>query len=154
MEQLAGGTELDVSATLSSFDASSKRWLMVFAMAAVVTIVVLARSFFSTLAPPQEAVNKLQQSPPVRTVHASSQPVWDTGQQNRSTGYPDNISLTPLGERHTTTAWVTPTNWEGIVHTQAEYLRKKTAESKDPSDVKRMTLERIDKMEKEGLLVQ
>jgi hypothetical protein len=154
MEQLAGGTELDVSATSSSLDASSKWWLMVFAVAAVVTIVVLARSFFSALAPPQEVVNKLQQSPPVRTVHAISQPVWDAGQQSRSTGYSDNIPPSPPSERKAGAAWVTPTNWAGIVHTQAEYLRKQAEESKDPSDVKRMALERIDEMEKRGVLVQ
>ena len=143
-----------MSATSSSLDASSKRWLIAFALAAVVTIVVLAHSFFSALVPPKKVVSKPQQSSPAMAVDtsASGQSAWESAWQNRSTGYTPNIPPTPPSECHTTNTWVAPPNWEGMVHMQAEYLRKKNAESKAPSDVKQMTLERIDEMEKNGLM--
>jgi hypothetical protein len=141
-----------MSTTSSSPDVSSKRWLMLFASAAVVTIVVLAYSFLNALAPSQEVVEP--QPKKVREPYTSSQPVWDHAQQNRSTEYPNNIPPTPPGERPATTIWVTPTNWMGMVHMQSEYLRKLAAESKDPNDINRLTPEQIDEMEKKGLLIQ
>ena len=126
---------------------------MVFAVAAVVTIGVLAHSFLSDLAPPKEEVVKLQPTVTAQT-HTSSRQTWDAAQQNRSTGYPNKIAPTPAVERRATNALATPTNWVKTVHMQAEDLRKKAAESGDSDDAKRRTLEQIDEMEKNGLLIQ
>ena len=125
---------------------------MAFALAAVVTIGVLAHSFLSAFAPPKEVVK----SHPHVTVkaHTSSQQTWNAAQQTRSTGYPNKIAPTPPVERRATTALATPTNWVKTVHMQAEDLRKKAAESGDSDDAKRRTLEQIDEMEKNGLLIQ
>ena len=125
---------------------------MMFASAAVVTIVVLAYSFLSVLAPPREVVEP--QLKKVREPYTSSQPVWDHAQQNRLTGYPDNIPPTPPGERPAAAVWVTPTNWTEMVHMQSEYLRKLAAESRDSNDVNRLTPEQIDEMEQKSLLIQ
>jgi|GEM_PF-2350985 len=157
MEQLAGGTQLDVNAFLSSLDASSKRWLTVFVLAVVVTIGVLAHSFFSALAPPKEIAAQPIQSPPVRAVGtrtSSQQPAWDNVQRTALTRRPNNTPPTSPAERHATNAWVTPTNWDGMVHMQSEYLRKMSAASEDPGGVNRLTPDQIDEMEKNGLLIQ
>ena len=143
-----------MSAFLSSLDASSKRWLIVFALAAVVTIGVLAHSFLSALAPPKEVVKPQPFPVTVGRTYTSSQPAWDSAQQNRSTGYPNNIPPAPSSGHNPPAALATPTNWVKVVHMQAEDLRKKVVESKDPDDVKQRTLERIDEMEKNGLLIQ
>ena len=140
-----------MSATSSSLDSSSKWLLTAFALAAVVTIGVLAHSFFSALAPPKEVVKS--QLPVTAKTHTSIQQTWNAAQQSRSTVYPNKTAPTLSVERRSTVALATPTNWVKTVHMQAEDLRKKIAES-DPDDAKRRTLERIDKMEKEGLLLQ
>ena len=143
-----------MSAFLSSLDASSKRLLAAFVLAAVVTIGVLMHSFLSAITPPKEIVNP--QPFPVTAVEtrASSQPAWDSAQQNRSTEYPQNIPPTPPSERRATATWVTPTNWQEMVHMQAEYLRKQSAESQDPGGIGKLTPEQIDEMEKNGLLAE
>ena len=122
-------------------------------MAAVVTIGVLAHSFLSAMAPPKEVVKS---QPPVTAVktRASTQPTWNSVQQNRSTGYSSYIPPTPSIGSKPTVSLATPTNWVKIVHMQTDDLRKKLAESNDPEDVKQRTLERIDEMEKKGLLIQ
>jgi hypothetical protein len=144
-----------VNAILSSLDASSKRWLTAFAVAAVVTIGVLAHSFLSALAPPKEVADKPQQSPLVRVgkTYTSSQPTWNSAQQNRSTEYPNNIPPTPPSERYATTP-VTPTNWGDVVHVQAEYLRELVRRNGNRDGSNAVTEADIAEWEKNGMLIQ
>jgi hypothetical protein len=151
VEQLARRTKLSVNAFLSSLDASSKRWLAAFALLVVVTNGLLAYSFFSGLTPPKEVVQS-----PVTTVktRASSQPTWNSAEQNRSTGYPNYIPPTPSIGNKPTVPLATSNNWVKVVHMQADDLRKKVAESGDSTEAKQRTLDQIDEMEQKGLLIQ
>ena len=150
---MAGGTQLSVSTTSTSLDASSKRLVVAFAVAVVVTIGVIAHSFLSVLAPPKEAV---ESQPPVTAskTRVSSQPTWSSPPQNGSTVDPNNMFPTPSSNRNQTAAAVPPTNWGGMVRMQAEDLRKKVANSGEPEDAKRRSLKQIDEMEQKGLIIQ
>ena len=127
--------------------------LAAFALATVVTIGVLAHSFLSAFAPPKEIVKS---QPPLTVVktRASTQVMWDSAQQNRSTRYPNYIPPTSPGERRAPTAGVALADWGGMVHMQSEDLRKKVAASDEPAAAKQRTLERIDEMVQKGLLIQ
>jgi hypothetical protein len=156
VEQLEGESQLKMKSIWTSLDASSKRWLVLFALATISTVGVLVHSFFSAVAPPNGFVGRPQRSPSVRAVEtrASSLPARNSEQQNRSTGYPNKVVTTAPNERPAPPVWVKPSNWAEMVHTEAEYLRKRSAESQDPGGIDRLTPERIDEMEKKGVIIE
>ena len=146
-----------MSAPVSSIDAASRRWLAVLALVFLASAAFLAHSFIKALSLPGEDGATARQparesagEAPIR-----SEPVWILPQEART-----------VDDRQTTTNVFSSDNKDRtvrkkddaaikeVVHHQAEYLRSLVKQNKLPDAYGHLTLEQIDEMEKNSILIE
>lgn len=139
-----------------SLDPVSKRWLTVLAIAMLISIIVLARSFINAFSPPQSVKTDLQSSAQTpsaaSTTPATSQ--WN-GPSPFSSSDQQPIHIQSSFKR---TESATPQNdaaaRKEMVRVQAENLRTMVKQNKLPKSFGNLTLEKIDEMEKNGIIIE
>ncbi len=146
--------------TSSSMDIRSMRWLIVLGAATLVSIVLLARSFVSTLFPSKEVTVAV--SAPARTeaTVTRTEPDWHSAQAVQT----GPVSLTPASRPDPFAAKYAaeakaaaahdPVAHEQAVHQQAEYLRNLISQGKPTPGLGNLTMEQVNEMEQKGLLIQ
>ncbi|HUI08171.1 MAG TPA: hypothetical protein VL486_14315 [Verrucomicrobiae bacterium] len=146
-----------MSETGLPMDAASKRWLVALAIVLVIAVVALTRSFINAFSP--AAQNNVAGQPgathgqgEVRTI---SQPEWIHPQEFRAVEE-QHAATGPLmsDSREATTSKQNETVREEMVHKQAECLRTLVNQNKLPAAYGHLTLDRIDEMEKKGIVIE
>ena len=140
-----------------SLDTPAKRWLALLAVAFVVSVGVLVHSYFDTLFPPEQTVVAQQRPAEVpEPVHVRSEPVWNSpppiGTTEETPAPPVRVS--PFAAQDAARVSNDPIAAQNRVHLQAEYLRKLIADGKVPKGLGNLTKEKVDEMEKKGILIE
>ena len=135
-----------------SFDGNSKRLLAALACAMVIAVIILTRSFIALLAPPEPGITDSQKATtPVVKANTEFPSAWYAQAQDSSTA-PKHITSVKRDE------FDPPKNdaeiRQAMVHRQADDLRKMVKQNKLPASLGHLTLEQIDEMEKNGIVIQ
>jgi type IV secretory pathway VirB10-like protein len=137
-----------------SIDASSKRWLTVLALAIVASVGILAYSFLKAVAPLEKKSMETQQpatdhAQEVRTGDQEAlnhpQPFQAAQEQPTVTSFPPSVAEMRKTKEAARMA---------MVHRQAEDLRSMVKQNKLPAGYGHLTLEQIDEMEKNGIVIE
>lgn len=145
-----------MSPASSSLDATSKRLLAALALALVISVVILTRSFINVLSPPEQTSPQTQQSvqAPTKTVSSVAEPQWISPQQSRSSAEQPADKESPFKDGD----FGAPKNDAAVrkemVHMQAENLRAMVKQNKLPEAFGHLTTEQIDEMEKNGIIIE
>jgi hypothetical protein len=145
-----------MSPASSSLDATSKRLLAALALAVLISVVILTRSFINALSPPEDKSIETRQSAPdpAKKVTAAAQPEWITPQQS----HPGDGQRADMGSPFKNSDFPTPKNdaaaRQEMVHRQAENLRAMVRQNKLPKSFGHLTTEQIDEMEKNGIIIE
>ncbi len=146
-----------MSTTVSSVDATSKRWLVALAVAFLAAVAVLIYSFISAFSAPEKSDAKTQPAVTdkpgeVRIVH---QPEWSRPQAFHAVEEPPaTTSPLPSADSDATKPKQDEAAREQMVHQQAEYLRSLVKQNKLPKAYGHLTVEKVDEMEKKGIVIQ
>ncbi len=139
-----------------SLDTTSKRWLTVLAVAVVISIIMLTRSFISAFSRP-EAMNPETQktaAAPAVTASTTAEPEWNLLSQSPGSTvqhiHPDSSSETSDFGRPKRDAAIRKEQ----VHKQAQDLRSMVKQNKLPKSFGHLTTEQIDEMEKKGIIIE
>jgi len=141
-----------------SLDTPAKRWLALLAVAFVVSVGVLVHSFFDTLFPQERKAEVAQPraSEVPEPVHVRTEPVWNSpprmGAIEETPAPPVRVS--PFAAQDAARVSNDPIAAQNRVHLQAEYLRKLIADGKVPKGLGNLTKEKVDEMEKKGILIE
>ena len=146
-----------MSSSTSSMDVASKRWLVALALVFLGSAAFLAQAFIKALSPPNE--NSVTVQPPAqentREAFSKSEPTWITPPEIRA-----------LDDRQTATNIVRSENKDRVVRkkddaatkaaarAQADYLRTLVKQNKLPDVYGHLTLEQIDEMEMNNVLIE
>lgn len=145
-----------MSPASSSLDATSKRLLAALALAILISVVILTRSFFNALSPSEDKSIETQQSTPnpAKKVTAVAQPEWTTSQPS----HPGDGQGADRGSPFKNSDFPTPKNDAAVrkemVHNHAEDLRAMVKQNKLPKSFGHLTMEQIDEMEKNGIVIE
>ena len=137
-----------------SIDATSKRWLTVLALAIVASVAILAYSFLKALSPLEEKSVKTQQpaTDQAQEVPTGDQEAWNHPQQFQAVQEQPTVTSFPPSDaevrKKKEAARV------AMVHHQAEDLRSMVKQNKLPAGYGHLTLEQIDEMEKNGIVIE
>jgi LAS superfamily LD-carboxypeptidase LdcB len=145
-----------MSPASSSLDATSKRLLAALALAILISVVILARSFINVFSPSEQISPQTQQSArdPAKTVSSVTEPQWISPQQSHNHAEQPADKESPFKD----SVFGTPKNDAAVrkemVHMQAENLRAMVKQNKLPKAYGDLTTERIDEMEKNGIIIE
>ncbi|HVM60740.1 MAG TPA: hypothetical protein VMV72_07720 [Verrucomicrobiae bacterium] len=141
----------------ASVDTGSKRWLAILAIAVAAAIVVMAYSFIATSSPPEPAVVAPSKPapPPADQTVARTEPDWNSAPAARASqaARPDPFATQYASEARNAAAH-DPVAHEQAVHRQADYLRDQIAKGKLSQGLGNLTKEKVDDMEKKGILIE
>jgi hypothetical protein len=115
-------------------------------------------SFLNVLSPPEKTV--VAQQPPAEVpepVRVRTEPAWPSppqmvGATEERPAPPVRVS--PFAAQDAARISNDPIAAQNRVHLQAEYLRKLIADGKVPKGLGNLTKEKIDEMEKKGILIE
>ena len=147
-----------MDAIFSSLDTPAKRWLALLAVAFLVSVGVLVHSFFDTLFPQEQKaeVAQLRASEVPEPVHVRTEPEWTSpprmGATEETPAPPVRVS--PFAAQDAARISNDPIAAQNRVHQQAEYLRKVIASGRVPKALGNLTKEKVDEMEKKGILIE
>jgi hypothetical protein len=147
-----------------SLDTDSKRWLAVLSAACLVSVAMLAHAFTKALAPTEENSVTVQKPAPAAATkeRTRSEPAWGNSPQIASPQIAANENhevttdrVSPFDSKNKLRTKVDDLAAEkAMVHEQADYLRKLIAEGRLPASLGKLTKERVDEMEKNGITIQ
>lgn len=137
-----------------SLDASSKRWLTVLALAIVASVAILAYSFLKTPSPLEEKIVETQQpaTDQAQKVRTGDQGTWNHPQQFRAVQEQPTVTSFPPSDAEVRKK--KEATRVAMVHNQAEQLRALVKQDKLPEAFGHLTLEQIDEMEKQGIVIE
>ena len=147
-----------MSLASSSIDTGSRRWLAALAVAVAATVVYMTWSFLKPSSPTEPSLVAQKPDPaPTAAPVTRAEPDWNTAPAapvaQAATTRPD-----PFAAQYAADAWSAaahdPIAHEKAVQHQAEYLRDKIAQGKLPSGFGNLTKEKVDDMEKKGVLIE
>ena len=146
-----------MSSSASSIDASSKRWLALLALVLLASAAFLAHSFIKAMSSPSEDSVTAEQ--PVRENAAEApsrnERAWISTQEARA--FDDRENATSISATDNMDKIVHEKDDAAIkeaVHVQAVYLRTLVEQNKLPRAYGHLTLEQIDDMEKNNILIE
>jgi len=149
-----------MNATSSSRDTSAKRWLIVLGAAALVSIVIVARSFVSALFPSKEVTVAVSAPGRTEATVTRTEPDWQSAQAVQTgpvTQVPASRS-DPFAAKYAAGAKAAATHdpvaHQQAVHQQAEYLRNLISQGKPTPGYGNLTKEQVNQMEQKGILIQ
>jgi hypothetical protein len=149
-----------MNAIPSSIDTGSKRWLIVLGAAVLVSVVILARSFVSTLFPSKEVTVAVSASARTEETVTRTEPDWNsahavqTGPVTQTpASKPDPFAAKYAAEAKAAAAH-DPVAHQQAVHQQAEYLRNLISQGKPTPGFGKLTNEQVNQMEQKGILIQ
>jgi hypothetical protein len=144
-----------------STDDGSKRWLIVLAVTAAVSVSFLVYSFVKTLSPPEQSVVAPQKPAawPAEETVTRVEPDWNSataghaaeGSRAPARG-PDPFAAQNAAAAKAAAA-NDPVATQKAVHQQAEYLRNLISKGKLPEGFGKLTKEQVDDMEKNEVLI-
>lgn len=139
-----------------SIDATSKRWLTVLALAIVASVAILAHSFLKALSPLDEKSVKTQQpaTDEAKEVRTDSPEAWNHSQQFQTVQEQPATTSFPSRDSGTEARKKSEAARQAMVHHQAEYLRSMVKQNTLPGGYGHLTLEQIDEMEKNGIVIE
>jgi hypothetical protein len=150
-----------MNATSSLTDAGTKRWVVVLAAAAVVSLVYVSYSFVKSLSPPDQTVTAPEKPAVTRAEEGvpRSEPDWTSATAGPTAG--DLLAGTtrpdPFAAKYAADAKAAAANdpvvRQKAVHQQAEYFRNLISQGKLPKGLGNLTKQQVDEMEKNGILV-
>ena len=145
-----------MSQASSSLDTMSKGLLAALALAILVSIVILTRSFISVLSPSEQTTVQTQQSAqePARTVSSGTESEWISSQQSRSSAEQSADQVSRFKHDGLSNPRNDAAAREAMVHMQAENLRNLARQNKLPEAYGNLTPKRIDEMEKNGIIIE
>ena len=146
-----------MSASASSIDASSKRWLALLALVFLASAAFLAHSFIKAMSSPNEDGVTAEQPARENAAKAPtrSEPAWSFPQEARV--FDDRRAATgvsPSDNKDKTVPKGDDAAIKEVVRHQAEYLRTLIKQNRLPSAYGNLTLEQIDEMEKNNILIE
>ena len=141
----------------SSIETSSKCWLALLGLVFLVSVLFLARSFMKVIFPPRENPVMVQQpqGEGAEKTYNKNELVWSSPQEPR--GFEDHRSSTlasALVTNDVMAAKRIEAAREEMVRRQAQSLRTMVKENKLPDGLGHLTLDRIDEMEKKGIVIE
>ena len=145
-----------MSTAFGSRDTASKGWLAALALALLISIVIVVRSFVSAFSTPDQVNLPAQQAAQVPsssmvTVDTSAEPEWSTPSP-ASTTVPKHIP--PVKREEFTSPKQAAAIRQAMVHQQAQNLRAMVKQNRLPRSFGHLTLEQIDEMEKNGIVIE
>lgn len=137
-----------------SIDATSKRWLTLLALAIVASVAILTRSFLKALSPLDEKSVKTQQpaTDEAREVRTDSPEAWNHPQQFQAVQEQPTVTSFPSSDAEVRKKKEAAR--AAMAHHQAEDLRSMVKQNKLPEAFGQLTLEQIDEMEKNGIVIE
>lgn len=151
-----------MSAIPWSMDSSSKRWLVALTTAAAASVAFVGYSFVKTLSPTESSVVAPQKPASARVEEpvTRSEPDWN----GVTVGQAAEISRTaavrpdPFAAQDAAAARAAAANDpvanQQAVHREAEYLRNLISQGKLPESYGKLTKEKVDQMEKDGIMIE
>jgi len=140
----------------SLFDTPAKRWLAVLTGAAVVTAAVLMQSMFNASTLPERAAEvKRPEVEAAEPAHTRPEPEWKNPEPMAEMSKPvPPVNPSPFEAQDKATVANDPVAMQRRVHQQAEYLRGVIASGHIPKALGNLTKEKVDEMERKGLLIE
>jgi hypothetical protein len=147
-----------MNAFSESIDNGSKRWLMVLGVAVSASIIYLAYAFVKTLLPTEPSVVLSQKPSPAPAEQAvtRSEPDWNSAQEVQR-AQAAATRTDPFAAQYAAAAKAAakndPVAAQQAVHREAEYLRTLISQGKLPGAYGNLTIEQVDQMEKNGVMI-
>jgi hypothetical protein len=145
-----------MSALPQSLDTAFKRWFAVLAVVFLASLGILTRSFINASLPPAENAITVEPRAPRTTeqVTTRNEPAWDNLQAVHEVEptHPDG-RVSPFAALDAAEARDDPAKMQERVHQQAEYLRNLIVKGQLPRGLGHLTKERVDEMEKKGIMI-
>ncbi len=136
-------------------DTPSKRWLSVLAVAFLASAALMVRSFVNAAFPQEEKTVTVEPRVSVVTEHVSPrpEPVWDNPREVRENQpAPTDGRVSPFAAEDAIKARDNPVIIQQRIHRQADYLRNLIAKGELPKGFGNLTKEKVDEMEKQGIM--